>query len=171
MKQGARVSTIVSAICKVICCGGRSGGRTSWPPLVLHSHYKPTNEGHVAPKHWATCPHTIHCQRDTCQHPIGQPPTNKNAPCLPPAMSSWWYGPTTCPYGLYGQVQSASQIFACLAWRTDRDISSIRTLFAKVNIPPESRRRDGRNGTFSSQSEYFENWAKFDPLITTTPGT
>jgi hypothetical protein len=37
--------------------------------------------------------------------------------------------------------------FACLPWRTDRDIFSIRTPFEKVNIPPESGRRDGRNGT------------------------
>jgi hypothetical protein len=42
---------------------------------------------------------------------------------------------------------SQHQIFACLAWRTDRDIFSIRTPFEKVNIPPESGRRDGRNGT------------------------
>jgi hypothetical protein len=54
----------------------------------------------------------------------------------------------TCEsYGLYGQVQSASFFFACLARRTDRDIFSIRTPFAKVNIPPESGKRDGRNGT------------------------
>jgi hypothetical protein len=33
--------------------------------------------------------------------------------------------PSTWPYGLYGQVQSASQIFAFLAWRTDRDIVSV----------------------------------------------
>jgi hypothetical protein len=60
------------------------------------------------------------------------------------------YDPATSPYGLYGlygQVQSASKNFACLAWRTDRDNSSIRTPFAKVNILPESGRRDGRNGT------------------------
>ena len=54
--------------------------------------------------------------------------------------------PSTWPYGLYGQVQPASQIFSCLAWWTDRDNSFIRTPFAKVNIPPESGRRDGRNG-------------------------
>jgi hypothetical protein len=70
---------MVSGNCKVIC-SGRSGGRTPWPPLVLHSHYKPTNAGHVAPKHWATCPHTIHCQRDTCQHPIRQQPSNQQLP-------------------------------------------------------------------------------------------
>jgi hypothetical protein len=83
---------------------------------------------------------------DTCQHRIRQRTTNKYA------MSSnchviMMVRPSTWPYGLYGQVQSASQIFTCLAWRTDRDISSIRTPFAKVNIPPESGRRDGRNGT------------------------
>jgi hypothetical protein len=36
--------------------------------------------------------------------------------------------------------------FACLNFRTERDIFSIRTPFDKVNIPPESRRRDRRNG-------------------------
>jgi hypothetical protein len=51
------------------------------------------------------------------------------------------------PYRLYGQVQSASNFFACLAWRTNHDIFSIRTSFEKVNIPPESGRRDRRNGT------------------------
>jgi hypothetical protein len=55
--------------------------------------------------------------------------------------------PAMWSYGLYGQVQSASQIFVYLARRTDRDISSIRTLFAKVNIPPESGRQDEHNDT------------------------
>ena len=72
MKQGTWVGIMVSRNCKVICCG-RSRGQTPWPPLVLHSHYKPTNEGHVAAKHWATCPHLIRCQHNMCQHPIGQP--------------------------------------------------------------------------------------------------
>ena len=54
--------------------------------------------------------------------------------------------PSTWPYGLYGQVQSAPQFFTCLTWRSNRDISSIRTPFAKINIPPESGKRDGRNG-------------------------
>jgi hypothetical protein len=34
-----------------------------------------------------------------------------------------------------------------LTFRTERDISSIRTPFDEVNIPPESGRRAGRNGT------------------------
>ena len=74
--------------------------------------------------------------------------TKENVPHHPPATSLYgWYGPATSPYGLYGQVQSTSKIFACLAWRTDRDIFSIRTPFEKVNIPPESGRRDRHNGT------------------------
>jgi hypothetical protein len=53
------------------------------------------------------------------------------------------YGPATWLYGLPSQ----HQIFACLTFRTERDIFSIRTPFDEVNIPPESGRRDGRNGT------------------------
>jgi hypothetical protein len=59
-----------------------------------------------------------------------------------------WYSPAMSPYrlyGLYGQVQSTSKIFVYLAWRTDCDIFSIRTLFEKVNILPELGRRDERN--------------------------
>ena len=37
--------------------------------------------------------------------------------------------------------------FACLTFRTERDIFSIQTLFDEVNIPLELGRRDGRNGT------------------------
>jgi hypothetical protein len=37
--------------------------------------------------------------------------------------------------------------FACLAFRTERDIFLIRTPFAIKIIPPDSGRRDGRNGT------------------------
>jgi hypothetical protein len=48
------------------------------------------------------------------------------------------------PYGLYGL--HSQQFFAYLTYWTERDIFSIRSLFEKVNIPPESRRRDGRNG-------------------------
>jgi hypothetical protein len=39
------------------------------------------------------------------------------------------------------------KLFPCLAWQTDHDIFSIRTLFEKVNIPLELGRRDRRNGT------------------------
>jgi hypothetical protein len=50
---------------------GRSEGRTPrTPPYILHINHKPTNEGHVAPMDWATCPHTICHQTDTCQLPI-----------------------------------------------------------------------------------------------------
>jgi hypothetical protein len=53
---------------------------------------------------------------------------------------------TSALYGLYGQVQSASQNFACLARRTECDIFLIRTPFAIKIIPPESGRRAGRHG-------------------------
>ena len=78
----------------------------------------------------------------TCYSPTS---TKENAPHHPPAMSPYgWYDPAMSPYG---QVQSASKKISYLAWRTDRDIFSIRTPFEKENIPLESGRRDRRNGT------------------------
>jgi hypothetical protein len=78
--------------------------------------------------------------------------STSNSPTIDQSASA-----TSPPYGLYGPATSdrtdctdrysQHQIFACLAWRTDRDIFSIRTPFEKVNIPSESGRRDGRNGT------------------------
>jgi hypothetical protein len=44
-------------------------------------------------------------------------------------------------------LPSQHQIFACLTFRTERDIFSIRTPFDIKIIPPESGRRDERNGT------------------------
>jgi hypothetical protein len=116
---------------------------------------EPTDGGHVAPMHWATCLLIICHENGHVSTYHSSTSTNENAPTNNQpiyAMSSNYHiimmvRPSTWPYRLYGQVQSASQIFTCLAWRTDRDISSIRTPFAKVNIPPESGRRDGRNGT------------------------
>jgi hypothetical protein len=73
---------------------------------------------------------------------------------LPRVMSSrrlphHLYGRTTCtvsmPRGTVRTVQS-SPFFACLGFRTERDIFRIRSPFDEVNIWPESRRRDGRNG-------------------------
>jgi hypothetical protein len=55
-------------------------------------------------------------------------------------VSSVW--PATWQYGLPSQ----HQIFACLTFRTERDIFSIRAPFDIKIIPPESGRRDGRNG-------------------------
>jgi hypothetical protein len=51
----------------------------------------------------------------------------------------------TSLYGLHSQ--QFFFFFACLTFRTECDIFSIRTPFDKVNIPPESGRRDRRNGT------------------------
>jgi hypothetical protein len=60
----------------------------------------------------------------------------------------------TCHVSLYGRATSAVRTgtvsipkFACLAFRTERDIFLIRTPFAIKIIPPDSGRRDGRNGT------------------------
>jgi hypothetical protein len=49
------------------------------------------------------------------------------------------------PRQLYGRT--VIPFFACLTFRTERDIFSIRTPFDEVNIPLESGRRYGRNGT------------------------
>jgi hypothetical protein len=64
------------------------------------------------------------------------------------------YGPATChPYGHATsasvhtvRIAQSAIFFACLTYRTERDIFSIQSPFDEVNIPPESRRRDGRNG-------------------------
>jgi hypothetical protein len=63
------------------------------------------------------------------------------------------------PHQLYGPTMSVVwtchmdcmdytviPFFSCLTFRTERDIFSIRTPFDKVNIPPESGRRDISNG-------------------------
>jgi hypothetical protein len=129
---------------------GRSGGRTPRTPhKILHicnhinqSHIVTRGAnglGHVSTLYWLQMTR-VNTPLDN-HHPIKYATTSSNYHVIMMVRPSTW------PYGLYGQVQSASQIFACLAWRTDRDISSIRTPFAKVNIPPESGRRDGRNGT------------------------
>jgi hypothetical protein len=108
---------------------------------------------------------------DTCHFRIGPTVRQKVQICLT-RVSTWschvsctdlphvLYGPATCavrtchvsctdlprqrPYGLYGL--HSQQIFACLTFQTECDIFSIRTPFDKVNIPPESGRRDGHNG-------------------------
>jgi hypothetical protein len=60
-------------------------------------------------------------------------------------------------YGLYGlhsqhdtwavRTVQSSLFFTCLTFQTECDIFSIRSPFDKVNIPPESGRRDRCNGT------------------------
>jgi hypothetical protein len=103
------------------------------------SPYYSLPTGHVSPFHWTTLNqyeyatssnyHVINCQ-DTVRSP--------HQHC------------TALPRGDCTDCMDRSVIiifFCCLARRTDRDNFSIRTPFAKVNIPPESGRRDGRNGT------------------------
>ena len=53
----------------------------------------------------------------------------------------------TCPVRTVRTGTINIKFFTCLAWRTDRDIFSIRSPFDKVNILPESGRRDEHNGT------------------------
>jgi hypothetical protein len=132
---------------KAYIVGEVRGSNPADSHYILHNNNNPTNEGHVVPMDWATCPHTICHQQDTCRSMIRQHQPTISCHITINTSSYGLYGPATSPYGLYGQVQSASKNFACLAWRTDRDIFSIRTPFEKVNIPPESGRRDGRNGT------------------------
>jgi hypothetical protein len=59
------------------------------------------------------------------------------------------YGRTVLPRQTVRTVRTGTVsikfFFACLAWRTDHNIFSIRSPFDRVNIPPESGRRDGRN--------------------------
>jgi hypothetical protein len=132
---------------KIYIVGEVPGSNPADSHYILYNNINQTNGGHVAPMDWATCLHIICHQPDTCQLPIRHPATNKNLPHHHRTVVRPVRPCHVRPYGLYGLVQSASNIFACLAWRTDRDIFSIRTPFEKVNIPPESGRRDRRNGT------------------------
>jgi hypothetical protein len=87
---------------------------------------------------------TLLATNDTCHLPIRQPSTNECMPCHHRTVC------TALPRQTVRTVRTGTvsiKIFACLAWRTDRDIFSIRRPFDKVNIPPESGRRDRRNGT------------------------
>ena len=125
---------------------GRSRGRTPRTPIkILHI----TNQwgGHVVPMDWATCPHIICHQLDTCQHPTRQQSTNQHLP----------HQCTDCT----DRYSQHLKIFACLPWRTDHDIFSIRTPFEKVNISSESGRRDRRNGTNFIAFQALWNLSKF----------
>jgi hypothetical protein len=129
---------------EVVGVGGGPGVEPHSPQYILYKKHLANKRGtrgahglgHVSSHYSPTIGHVSSTD---------SPETNQTTT----AMSSPYglYDPATSPYGLYGQVQSALKNFACLAWRTDRDISSIRTPFAKVNIPLESGRRDGHNGT------------------------
>jgi hypothetical protein len=82
------------------------------------------------------------CRRRTCHVSPGA----ATSPVWTCHMSTCRTDLTRVLYGLYGQVQSASQNFACLARRTECDIFLIRTPFDIKIIPPESGRRAGRHG-------------------------
>jgi hypothetical protein len=90
---------------------------------------------------------------DTCHFRIGQTVCQKVQNCMTRGIT--WSRHVSCTdmprqhctacHVAVRPAQSAS-FFACLTFRTERDIFSIRTPFDEVNIPPESGRRDGRNG-------------------------
>jgi hypothetical protein len=71
-----------------------------------------SNEGHVAPKHWATCPLLICFQYDTCHHMIEQPPANNNAPHHQTTNSAATslYGRLRHLYGLYHVSSTACPV-------------------------------------------------------------
>jgi hypothetical protein len=102
---------------------------------------------------------------DTCHLGIGPTVRPKFQICLTRVVS--WrchmspsgfatcclYGPTMSTYehAMLVSVQTvrttqSAIFFACLTFQTEHDIFSIRSPFDKVNIPPESGRRDGHNG-------------------------
>ena len=101
----------------------------------------------MVPMDWAMCPHIIGHQ----WHMSFPDSTTINQ--WKRAMSSTWHIIVRMVQPCHVIVRTLQtgtvsiKIFACLAWRTDCDIFSIQTPFEKVNIPPESGRRDGRNGT------------------------
>jgi hypothetical protein len=94
---------------------------------------------------------------DTCHFQLVQPYTKSakmHDTCHAQELPRVLYGhatscSTACHVSCTDCTDRYSQhhFFTCLARRTDLDNFSIRTPFAKINIPPESGERDGRNGT------------------------
>jgi hypothetical protein len=67
---------------------------------------------------------------------------------LPEAATCRLYGPaTSASVRTVQTAQSINFFFACLTFQIECDIFSIQRMFDKVNIPPESGRRDRHNGT------------------------
>jgi hypothetical protein len=65
---------------KSLVLGEVQGSNPTASIIFTKQNMSQSNEGHMAPKHWATCPLLICFQYDTCHHMIGQPPANNNAP-------------------------------------------------------------------------------------------
>ena len=102
---------------------------------VIPCHMSPLQWWHVSPLDWSNClpiPVFHHLPRVTSR--------GCHVSC-----TTVWPVQSACHVALYG-LYSHPLFFACLPFRTEHDILLIRSPFDKVNIPPESGRRDGRNG-------------------------
>jgi hypothetical protein len=156
--QSTHGGKLASKVMLSRCIVGRSGGRTPWPPKILNKRtnlVKPRvprgspGLGHVAP---------FYSSNDATCQPMTRPAviqskltTSANCQVTCHVCHVIMYGClrqhcTTLPRGSTACPVSIIFFFACLARRTDLDNFSIRTPFVKVNIPPESGERDGRNG-------------------------
>jgi hypothetical protein len=85
-------------------------------------------------------------------------PTNRILPCH--RMSHHCIDGTALPRHRTDCTDRYSQhlkFLPCLAWRTDCDISFIRTPFEKVNIPRNQEDKTDAMALFSSHSDHFEN--------------
>jgi hypothetical protein len=121
------------------------------------------------PRHSPYCPVILPCQPadvthatchpfsgDTCHLGIG-PTVHPKVKIYLPHVTTQGYHMSPVRTCHMSSVQTChvsvrmdytvNNLFACLTFRTECDIFSIWTPFDKVNIPPESRRQDGRNGT------------------------
>jgi hypothetical protein len=141
------------ATCPNIICPAANEPQTATSALPLSCHV--TRPRRMLTSACATCHPS---SGDTCHFQIGQTICRKVQKCMTRVMPRSrhvsctdmprvLYGPATCPVRTVRTGTVSIIFFACLARRTDLDNFSIRTPFAKINIPPESGERDGRNGT------------------------
>jgi hypothetical protein len=120
---------------------GRFGGRTPWLPIyILHNYINQsmsdTWHPQIGPR--VLTPFASYRTLVTPRFDNHQPTKT----CHITTLRSY-FSVRSCHvrlYGLYDWYNQHLFFFACLAWRTDRDIFFIRSPFDKVNIPPESGR-------------------------------
>ena len=145
---------------KLFVLWGGSGVKPHGLHIILHI-YIHINQPDSDTWHQCVGPrvHTSLATNDTCQHPIGKPPSNKNMPRHQTTTSSWWYGSATWPYRLYGQVQS-TLFFPCLTFRTNRYIFRSRHPFETKQIALGSWWRGIHSHLFWGNSENVDFWAK-----------
>jgi hypothetical protein len=130
-KQEASDVQLASACVLILYNGGRSRGQTPRTPNTFYTNT--TNPMTIDTVTRVNTSLVNHHQMKICH--IIKMPHQQDGTALHVAVRTVRTGTVS------------TQIFTCLTWRSNRDISSIRTPFAKINIPPESGKRDGRNGT------------------------